>query len=108
MLPVSSDRPPPFPANGTSLTAPGTRQTPNQVGAFHVLGGIDTSPWFDISAFQPVAANGVLGNVPRYAFAGPKFFNLDAGLFRKITVTERVRMEIRAEALSLTNTPQFD
>ncbi|HEV2989195.1 MAG TPA: hypothetical protein VG759_12195, partial [Candidatus Angelobacter sp.] len=73
-----------------------------------VLGGIDTNPWFDTSAFQPVTANGVLGNVPRFAFAGPKFFNLDSAVFRRFNVTERVRMEIRVEAFSVTNTPQFD
>ncbi len=105
---LMSGRPLDFSASGNSLNAPGTRQTPNQVAPFHVLGGIDTSPWFDTSAFQTVGTNGVLGNVPRYAFAGPKLFNLDAGLFRRFTVTERVGMEVRAEAFSLTNTPQFD
>jgi hypothetical protein len=108
VLTLMSGKPLDFSANGNSLNAPGTRQTPNQVGAFHVLGGIDTNPWFDTSAFQQVTANGVLGNVPRYAFAGPGFFNLDAAVFRRFTVTERVRMEVRAEAFSLTNTPQFD
>jgi len=105
---VLSGRPLDFNGNGNSLNAPGTRQTPNQVGPFNVLGGIDTSPWFDTSAFKAVTANGVEGNAPRYAFAGPKLFNLDAGVVRKFTVTERVGMEIRAEAFSVTNTPQFD
>ncbi len=103
-----SGKPLDFNANGNLLNAPGTRQTPNQVAPFHVLDGIDTNPWFDTSAFQTVATPGVLGNVPRYAFAGPKLFNLDAGLFRRFKVTERVGMEVRAEAFSLTNTPQFD
>src|SRR5215472_9209367 len=108
VLTVLSGKPLDFNANGNSLNAPGTRQTPNQVRPFNVLGGIDTSPWFDTSAFQAVTANGVEGNVPRYAFAGPKLFNLDAGVFRRFTVTERVSVEIRAEAFSVTNTPQFD
>ena len=108
VLTFMSGRPLDFSANGNLLNAPGTRQTPNQVGPFNVLGGIDTSPWFDTSAFQPVGTNGVMGNVPRYAFAGPRLFNLDTGLFRKFTVNERVGLEVRAEAFSLTNTPQFD
>jgi len=108
VLTLLSGRPLDFNANGNSLNAPGTRQTPNQVGPFKVLGGIDTSPWFDTSAFQPVSGNGVEGNVPRYAFAGPRLFNLDAGVVRKFTVTERVGMEVRAEAFSVTNSPQFD
>jgi hypothetical protein len=49
-----------------------------------------------------------MGNVLRYSFAGPNLFNLDAGLSRRFTVTERLGVEIRAEAFSLTNSPQFD
>jgi TonB dependent receptor len=108
VLTLMSGRPLDFNGNGNSLNAPGTRQTPNQVAPFRVLGGIDTSPWFDTSAFQAVNTNGVTGNVPRYAFAGPKLFNLDAAVFRRLTLTERVAMEFRAEAFSVTNTPQFD
>jgi hypothetical protein len=108
VLTFMSGRPLDFSANGNLLNAPGTRQTPNQVAPFHVLGGIDTSPWFDPSAFQAVTTTGVMGNVPRYDFAGPRLFNLDAGLSRRIRVTERVGMEVRGEAFSVTNTPQFD
>src|SRR5260370_308955 len=108
VLTLMSGRPLDFSANGNLLNTPGTRQTPIQVAPFHVLGGIDTNPWFDTSAFRTVGTTGVLGTVPRFAFAGPRLFNLDAGLFRRFTVTERVGMEIRAEAFSVTNTPQFD
>src|SRR5215471_14000116 len=83
VLTFMSGRPLDFNGNGNSLNAPGTRQTPNQVGPFNVLGGVDTSPWFDTSAFQPVTTNGVMGNVLRYAFTGPHLFNLDAGVFRR-------------------------
>jgi hypothetical protein len=103
-----SGKPLDFSANGNLLNAPGTRQTPNLVGSFQVLGGIDTKPWFDTTAFQATTANGVMGNVRRYSFAGPNLFNLDAGLSRRFTVTERLGVEIRAEAFSLTNSPQFD
>jgi hypothetical protein len=108
VLTFLSGRPLDFSADGKSLNAPGTRQTPNQVGPFRVLGGIDTNPWFDTSAFPTVGTNGVLGNVPRFDFAGPQLFNLDAGVFRRFVVTERVGLEVRGEAFSVTNTPQFD
>jgi len=108
VLTLMSGAPLDFSASGNSLNARGTRQTPNQVAPFHVLGGIGTGNlWFDTAAFQAVTTSGVLGNVPRFAFSGPKLFNLDGGLFRRFKVTERVGMEVRAEALSLTNTPQF-
>jgi TonB dependent receptor len=108
VLTVMSGLPLDFNASGTSLNAPGTRQTPNLIAPFHVLYGIDSAPWFDTSSFQQVQTNGVLGNVPRYAFSGPGFFNLDAGVFRRFVLTERVGLEVRGEAFSVTNTPQFD
>lgn len=115
ILTAMGGRPLEFNANGNSLNAPGNRQTPDQVGAFRVLGGIGPASgvgagpaWFDTAAFTDVKTPGVFGNVPRYAFRGPKFFNLDTALFKKFSFTERVGLELRAEAFSVTNTPQFD
>lgn len=114
-----------FTSSGTSLAASGTTQTPIQIAPFHVLSGIDSSLWFDPSSFcQPGVANnpgggnvpnpncptvaaGVLGNMARYSFSGPGFFNLDAGIFRRIALTERMGMEFRATAFGITNTPHF-
>jgi len=121
VMTVMSGRPLDFSASGTALNAPGTRQTPDQVGAFRVLGGIGPSPngaWFDTASFCPVSStpptgcpafpNGTLGNMSRFKFAGPRYFNLDAAMFKRFPVTERVGLEFRAEAFSITNTPQFD
>ena len=120
ILTFMSGTPLDFNASGTSLAMGGTRQTPIQIAPFHVLGGVGTptATWFDPSSFCPVvasnpppgcpvSANGVLGNVARYAFRGPRFFNLDAGVFRRFAVTERTGLELRAQAFSVTNTPQF-
>ena len=38
---------------------------------------------------------------------GPGFFDLDASLFKLVRFTERFNLEIRGEAFSITNTPQF-
>lgn len=103
-----------FTASGNNLNAPGSTQYPVQIAPFHVLNGIDTQNWFDPTAFcQPTAAgcpvtqNGVLGNMKRYQFAGPRLFNLDAAVFRNFPVKERMGLEFRAEAFSVTNTPHF-
>jgi outer membrane receptor protein involved in Fe transport len=106
-----------FTADGKSLAANGSTQYPVQIAPFHVLGGIDSSPWFDTSAFCqpalkptagcPVVPNGVLGNLRRYEFSGPGLFNLDAAVFRNFPISERVGLEFRAEAFSVTNTPHF-
>lgn len=107
-----------FTADGKSLAANGSTQTPNQIAPFHELGGVDKGLWFDTSAFCavgisplpagcPVVGNGVLGNMPRYAFSGPGLFNLDAAVFRNFPMRERMGLEFRAEAFSVTNTPHF-
>jgi hypothetical protein len=108
-----------FTADGKSLAANGTNQTPYQIAPFHSLGRIGPGRlWFDTSAFCPVGIsplppgcpvlpNGVLGNMARYAFSGPGLFNLDAAVFRNFPIRERMGLEFRAEAFSITNTPHF-
>ena len=96
-----------FTDSSSTLNAPGTQQYPQLVAPFKVLGGIDTSPWFDPASFAHVTTPGVLGNMKRFQFSGPGFFNLDAGLSRNIPIRERMGLEFRAEAFSVTNTPHF-
>ena len=104
---------------GSVLNAPGDTQVPNLVGSFKILHGVGLGqPWFDVTpdnATNPQCRGpfcqtviGVLGNMPRRAFSGPSFFNLDASVFRRFPIRERMNMELRAEAFSVTNTPQFD
>jgi len=57
--------------------------------------------------FSPPAPN-AFGNAGRNLLHGPKLFEVDASVFRKFRVTERVNMEFRAESFNLTNTPHFD
>lgn len=94
-------------ASATILNAPSNTQVANINGKFRRLGGIGAgSPWFDTSVFsQPTTA--AYGNTGQNAFRGPGFFNLDASVFRSFAVTEKVIFEFRAEAFSITNTPQY-
>lgn len=94
-------------ASSTTLNAPNNTQVANVVGPFKKLKGLGTgAAWFDPSAFvQPTTA--ALGNSGKNAYVGPGFFNVDASAFRRFPLTERVGFEMRAEAFSLTNTPQF-
>ncbi len=50
---------------------------------------------------------GELGSVGRNFFRGDRFFNLDFSLAKKTTITERFKLEIRADFTNLTNTPSF-
>lgn len=94
-------------SGGGALNAPGNQQVPNFNGNFHVLHGIGPgNPWFDTSAFASGPDN-ALGTASRISFSGPGLLDLDASLFRRFPIKERIGLEFRAEAISVTNTPQF-
>jgi hypothetical protein len=96
-----------FTDSGNTLNAPGSTQYPQLVAPFHRLGGIDNALWFDPNSFAHVTTPGVLGNMKRFEFTGPGFFNLDAAVFRNFPFREKMGLEFRAEAFSVTNTPHF-
>ena len=70
--------------------------------------------WFNTTS-APLSANGqvngawqrpqkgVQGNVGRNALWGPHFGQLDMSFFKAFTVTEKVRMQFRAESFNFTN-----
>ncbi|MGI4755989.1 MAG: TonB-dependent receptor domain-containing protein [Janthinobacterium lividum] len=94
-------------ASATILNAPSNTQVANINGNFTKRGGIGAgSSWFDTSVFStPTTA--AYGNTGQNAFTGPGFFNLDTSVFRTFAITERVALELRAEAFGVTNTPQY-
>ncbi|HLL14529.1 MAG TPA: TonB-dependent receptor [Pyrinomonadaceae bacterium] len=53
-------------------------------------------------------APGEFGNTGRNYFTGPKLFNLDLMVGKKIYFTESTNLELRAEMQNATNTPAFD
>ena len=94
---------------GTSLNAPGNSQTADQVLAEVKISG-EVGPgksWFDPAAFAPVTAVRY-GNTGRNILRGPGSFQLDASLFRNFQITERVKLQFRAESFGITNTPRFN
>jgi len=96
-------------SSNTSLNADGTNtQTADQVlPNVQILGGHGSGqPYFDVNAFAPPGAKR-FGNSGRDILRGPGFFNLDGSVFRDFPVTERFILQFRAEAFSVTNTPQF-
>jgi len=111
---------------GSNLSAPGNVGVPDLIGPIKVLHGIGNgNPWFDVTTgtnpsdglpcLGPVcqapscpSPTCRVGNMPRRVFSGPGFLNLDASVFRRFPVKERMSMEFRAEAFSVTNTPQFN
>ena len=94
---------------GTSLNSPGNGQTADQVLAdVQILGGIGRgSSYFDPNAFAPITT-ARYGNTGRNILRGLGQRNLDASVFRNFAITERFRLQLRAEAFNVTNTPFFN
>ncbi len=72
------------------------------------------SLWYDPSAFQRVNCNIAsrpdlchYGNAGRNIMTSPGQRNIDFSLFKNFVVTERVKVQFRAEAFNATNTPYF-
>ncbi len=94
-------------ADGASLNMPGSTQMADVVGPIKRLGNVGIGQaFYDWTAFKPVTG-ARFGNAGLDTLRGPGIMNVDTGLFRRFTVNERVNIQFRAEALNLTNTPQW-
>ena len=100
-----------FGANGGVLNTPGTPQTADQVGP--LLGARRNQR--ASSGRQPVLRaiqfrathRGTSGTSGRNIVSGPGFFNLDASIFKLISINERIKIELRGESFSVLNNPHF-
>ena len=107
ILTVMSGLPINFSYSASGLAAPGNSQSPNQIAPIRILHGINGgNPWFSTSSFATPPAL-TFGNIGRNALNGPGFFDLDLSLFKNVRMTEKLALELRAEAFALTNSPQF-
>jgi hypothetical protein len=105
-------------ADGSSLNAPGNTQVADQVKADVVqLGGVGLgTPFYDTTAFIPIVCppntpsctTARFGNMGLNALRGPQLFSMNLGVFRKFSLTERMELQLRGEALNLTNTPPLN
>ena len=96
-------------ASGTSLNASGNTQRADLVGVgpVHITGNIGVGKtYFDTSRFAPVT-DVRFGTAPFDLLRAPGAGNLDFGLFRTFSLTERLKLQFRGEALNATNTPHF-
>ena len=91
-----------------SCNCPGNQQIANQVLAnvATVGNGVNGTPYFDPKAFAPVTGAD-FGTSGFNGYRGPGATNLDMSLFRNFSLTERLKLQIRAESLNISNTPHF-
>ncbi len=95
-------------ASGTSLALPGSNQTADQVKpTVQKLGGVGRGlSYFDPFAFDQVTEPR-FGTAGLNSLRGPGIANWDFGVFRQFTLTERFKLQFRAEAFNFSNTPHF-
>jgi hypothetical protein len=94
--------------SNAGLNAPFINNRPNVNGPVAIYGVFKSgTTWFDTSAFS-APPDKTFGTVGRNILTGPDLVNLDASLFRKIRVSEKMTLELRAETFNTTNTPHFN
>jgi hypothetical protein len=66
--------------------------------------GTGQPTWFNTACFQPTPQGAIRpGNAGRGVVRGPGFGNLDGALMKNFSLTERVKLQLRGEALNTTN-----
>jgi len=89
-------------AQGVNNGAP---SWPDRIGR-GTLPNPDPYYWFDASAFVAPPPN-TYGNVARGVLYAPGHVNFDVSLVKNISLTERVKLQFRADSFNLFNTPAF-
>jgi Carboxypeptidase regulatory-like domain len=105
-----------FSYSAAGLKAPGNQNTLNHFGPIHVLYGDGFgNPWFDNTKCSATVTTNCFappgplqfGNLGPNLIDGPGYWNLDASLFRNFKINERWNLQLRGEAFSVVNTPQW-
>jgi hypothetical protein len=70
------------------------------------LANSNNDEYFNRNAFV-IPPPGVIGNLGRNNLFGPSFRHMDVSLFRSFVVKDNLKLQVRAEAFNLTNTPAY-
>ena len=68
--------------------------------------GRNINNWFNLAAFATPAKD-TWGNLGRNVGRGPGYYEIDTALEKEIPLTERLKLEFRAEAFNLLNHPIY-
>jgi hypothetical protein len=96
-------------APATVLNAPGSGNFADCNGPVAVIG--DRTQWWDRRNLSDPNAtdpnNARFGTCGSNVLRGPGLVNVDAAVFRRFSITERIDLQFRAEAFNVSNTPHF-
>jgi hypothetical protein len=83
-------------------------ERPNYVAGVSLAraGGSTPNDWINAAAFSTPASQ-TFGNLGRNAFRAPGISQLDLGLSKYVSITERVNVRLRADAFNVFNRAQF-
>jgi len=86
----------------------GSEERPNYIFGVPLTppGGSTPQEWVNPAAFA-APAPGTFGDLGRNAFRGPGISQLDLGLAKEVSFTERVRVRFRADAFNVFNRSQY-
>ncbi len=74
--------------------------------SFTPPGGSTISQWLNSAAFA-VPASRTWGDLPRDAVRGPGTWQMDLGIGKRVNLTERTNLQLRAEFFNIFNHPQY-
>ncbi len=97
--------------NRSSASVPdgnSTDQRPDLVPGVSLTppGGKSVAQWINPAAFA-VPAPGTFGNAPRNLVRGPGAWQIDLGLAKSVSLSERAHLEFRSEFFNIFNHPQY-
>ena len=82
-------------------------ERPDLQAGIPVIPAVQTpNSWINAAAFY-TPANGAFGNLGRNAILGPGLWQVDTALAKKVTVTERWNVQLRAEVFNVFNRAQY-
>ena len=94
-------------ADATACNCPGNGNFADAVAPVQMVGGIGPGQtWFSTSSFAVPGTNR-FGNAGRNSIRGPRLTNYDFSVFRTFSMSDRFKLEYRAEFYNLSNTPHF-
>ena len=96
-----------MPSSYTAADGASGTERPDRVPGVSLTppGGRTVTEWIDPAAFAAPA--GEFGTAPRNLLAGPGTWQIDMGADKSFSVSERGRLEFRAEAYNIFNHPQL-